>query len=134
MLSELERYKRALEWIARVNAMDCEYREMAQRALIPPPPEMEEVEVVHWAIYERGLFVCTVDDPKHIGANQMAVKLIGSYQQEKPQPVERSVKVKAAIAKDGRIQVDIFDALRSSEIHDKGCLGKTGTLTFTWTD
>lgn len=116
--------------------------------ILNPPPEMEEVELVSWAIIAPSGFIETTSTNEGLQRDQVGnpnspfygyqvVPLTGTIKRPKKQPVERSVTAVGVKFDSGDCGTSIWphganltgDATVWSNLH-----GKTGTLTFTWTE
>ena len=96
-------------------------------AILHPEPQYEEVAVERWAVFEDDdlIFYASETAAKlnNPGCDVFAMK--GTCRRAIPQPVERSVLVfKGTVQK--------TTPYTGSTLAE--CIGKTGTLTFTWTD
>ena len=141
-MTELERYKRAME-IALTNmcrrnrhrsSVTCEEATQAAlneiNAILHPEPQYEDVTVERWECMDCSLTEREAFDICQCSSANVA-KLSGPYRRAIPQPVERTLTIIASVGADGRIATDVWELMRKSNPDPRG---KTGTLTFTWTD
>lgn len=152
-MTELERYKRAVAHLKlQLEDKHCSfdaYQEMFRTvdAILNPLPEMEEVEVVRWMCttcdetydFRPVTSECGAKLNEHGGEcnGTEYVKLTGTFQRPKPQPVERSVSVDVRVkaSSGGDKGQPILPSGYYATFQDfPECHGKTGTLTFTWTE
>jgi len=110
----------------------------AERAL-RPPPEMETVGITQYSVYTPKNGGCLGTYHTEEEANRVMcpgfelVKLTGSYQRPKKQPVEKSISVEAEIRPDGVITSHCSTPIQPFMQHPE-CHGKAVTLTATWTE
>lgn len=117
-MTELERTKRALSVAKRcidactrcvdiptVGAVAKEYLALIN-SILHPPPEMETVPVTNWVCQGCDFVLRAEPGEENEGCchNTNFVKLTGSYQRLKKQPVEKSVTVEAYVTPEGEIK------------------------------
>jgi hypothetical protein len=96
-----------------------------------PPPEIEEVTLTRWETTgpsgcpEWSTFGADAADWERKG--QIVIELTGTYKRPKPRKVEKSIIIKSVF-------VDLRGQLTCQPIFRQGPEGKTGTLTFSWTE
>jgi hypothetical protein len=122
---------------------------LIEKTLRPPVEYIEVEEIVGWVnVYQKpegsGYYISSTHPNQESadassaghGLNRriscQPIKVTVS--REKKQPVERSVSHKATVGRDGRIGIDIFELMQPVKHKDPDPRGKTGTLTFTWTE
>ena len=132
MKSELTRYKEALSWVlGSPLSGNSQLVKVSVHQILDPPPEMETVSFTIWQMVDqnntsRGWY----PDFKPTLSNSEAeagfriLQFECQDQRPKKQPVERSVSAGDVVLTSGNVLLQTFPKI----------LGKTGTLTFTWTE
>lgn len=137
MKTELEKYKAALNIASEVLSWVTGSR--AQEALqtihevLNPPVEMDTVESVFWREVgvDDGTLYGVYEEGTKPSKGCELVKFTGTYQHPKKRTKEHSLTVNVRVTSCGQI------GERGGTPHFKDypeALGKTGTLTFTWTE